>query len=270
MDIHSTVQLHTGRKMPILGLGTWKLTDSTADVIVRALELGYPMIDTSGDYGTQPGIGEGLQRSGRPRESYYLVTKVEETDDAYEATKKDLADLQLDYADLMLIHRPPDSGAGEDLWRGLIKARDEGLTKDIGVSNYSEEQIQALIDATGETPVVNQIEWSPFGWSKAMLEFCGAENIVIQAYSPMTRSERLSHEALVGLADKYKKSPAQLLIRWSLRKGVVPLPKANQAEHLQENIAVFDFELSAEDMGTLDALNEEYSALGPKPVYLQQ
>jgi 2,5-diketo-D-gluconate reductase A len=250
-----------------MGLGTWQLTHNTGETVAKALELGYPMIDTSGDYGTQPGIAEGIKKSGEPRRSFYLVTKVEETDDAYEKTKKDLAELKLDYADMMLIHRPPKNGVGEDLWRGLIRARDEKLTKDIGVSNYSEEKIQTLIDATGEVPAVNQIEWSPFGWSKAMLEFCHSKGIIIMAYSPLTRGKRLNNETLDGIAFLYKKFPAQILIRWNLQKGVVPIVKANKLEHLQENLQVFDFELSDEDMETLDNLNEEYSSLGPKPEY---
>lgn len=270
MNIHSTIPLHTGRNMPILGLGTWKLTDDTAATVAKALELGYPMIDTSGDYGTQPGIAEGIKQSSRTRDSFYLVTKVEETDEAYEATQHNLEELHTDYADLMLIHRPPASGAGEQLWRGLMRARDEGLAKDIGVSNYSIQQMQALADVTGEMPAVNQIEWSPFGWSREMLDFCRDKGIVIQAYSPLTRTERLQYEELDAIADKYGKSPAQILIRWSLQKGVVPLPKANRLEHLQENLAVFDFELTNEDMDTLDGLNEHYSSLSSKPIYEQQ
>src|SRR5436853_400933 len=139
LDIDSNVTLHTSSKMPILGLGTWQLTNNTPVAINHALELGYRMIDTSGDYGTQPGIATGLTQSGKTRDDYYIVTKVEETDNAYEATKKNLAELQLDYVDLMLIHRPPKMGAGEELWSGLIRAKKEGLTRDIGVSNYSED-----------------------------------------------------------------------------------------------------------------------------------
>lgn len=161
----------SGNEIPIIGLGTWQLTNDTPGTIAYALELGYPMIDTSGDYGTQPGIAEGIKKSGAARDDFYLVTKVEETDNAYEATQHNLQELELDYADLMLIHRPPADGVGEELWRGLMQAKEEGLTRDIGVSNYSIEQIQALIDRTGEVPVVNQIEWSPFGYSQAMYDF---------------------------------------------------------------------------------------------------
>lgn len=261
----SSIQLHTGNYMPVLGLGTWQLTDDTTGTVGYALELGYRMIDTSSDYGSQPGIGEAVKRSGMNRESLYIVTKVEETDDAYEATKEYLGEMGLDYADLMLIHRPPAEGPGEELWNGLIKAKQEGLTKDIGVSNYSEGLMQELIDATGEIPAVNQIEWSPFGHSTDMIKFCDGKDIVIQAYSPLTRGERLDDKTLGQLASKYSKTPAQILLRWNLQIGTIPLPKANSRDHLEENIDIFDFELSDDDMLLLADFNERYSSLGELP-----
>jgi 2,5-diketo-D-gluconate reductase A len=265
MDARSTLPLRSGNRIPVFGLGTWQLTDHTADTIARALELGYPMIDTSSDYGTQPGIGAAIRRVGAPRDSFYLVAKVEETDDAYQATRDNLAELGLDYADLMLIHRPPEDGVGAGLWEGLREARDDGLTKDIGVSNYSMEQIRALVAATGETPAVNQVEWSPFGYSTEMLQACRKEDIVIQAYSPLTRATRLDSRTLGSVAERYGKTPAQILIRWNLQRGTVPIPKANRTDHLEENIRVFDFELDEEDLTALEGLNEEYSSLGTLP-----
>lgn len=265
MDFGSRISLITGRKMPVIGLGTWQLTDDTAGTVEEALRLGYRMIDTSGDYGTQPGIGEALRRSGVDREEIYLVTKVEEDENAYEATRRNLRDLNQEYANLMLIHRPPETGAGLDLWKGLIRARDEGHARDIGVSNYTIEQMDELADATGETPVVNQIEWSPFGWSEDMLEYCDERGIIIQAYSPLTRTERLDDDRLLNIASRYDKTPAQIAIRWNLQLGVVPLPKANSKEHLVENIDVFDFEISDDDMASLGDLNEHYSSLSELP-----
>lgn len=262
LNPQSSVRLHTGRAMPVLGLGTWQLTDDTAGTVAEALKLGYPMIDTSGDYGTQPGIGEGIRKAGVDRGAFYLVTKIEEDDDVPRAVSKNLGELGVDHADLILIHRPPDDGAGESLWRGLIRARDEGRAVDIGVSNYTSEQIDALIEETGETPVVNQIEWSPFGFSEEMLAYARDKGIVLQAYSPLTRETRLDDPRLADIAARHGKSPAQVLIRWDMQRGVVPLPKANQRRHLKEDIDVFDFELSAKDMAELDALNEHYSALG--------
>jgi 2,5-diketo-D-gluconate reductase A len=268
MDAHSTLPLHTGNRIPVLGLGTWQLTDDTAGAVALALELGYPMIDTSRDYGTQPGIGEAIRRIGARRDSFYLVAKVEETDDAYEATRYNLSELGLDYADLMLIHRPPDRGVGTELWQGLVRAKREGLVRDIGVSNYSLEQMRELTEATQEKPVVDQVEWSPFGYSDAMLEGCRREGILIQAYSPLTRTQRLDDEVLNGIAKAYGKTPAQVLIRWNLQRGTVPLPKANQASHLRENLAVFDFEIEADHMSSLNELNEHFSSLGTLP-YVQ-
>ncbi len=262
MNLKSVITLHTGREMPILGLGTWQLNNDTASTIQRALKLGYAMIDTSGDYGTQPGIGEGVRKSGLDRSDFYLVTKVEEDDIAYEATKDNLTELHLKYADLMLLHRPPRYGVGDGLWRSLIKAREDGLAKDIGVSNYSIEQIQTLIDKTGEIPVVNQIEWSPFGHSKEMLGYCQENGIIIQAYSPLTRGERLEDPTLQSIAQVHGKTAGQVLIRWNLQQDIVPIVKANQTEHLKENIDVFNFELDDNEMRKLDHLNEEYSSLG--------
>jgi len=265
MDPQSTVTLHTGSRMPVLGLGTWELTNDTAGTVEAALRLGYRMIDTSGDYGTQVGIGEAIKHSGLERERLYLVTKVEETDNAYEATRRNLDELQLTYADLMLIHRPPNTGAGGELWHELMRAKKEGLARDIGVSNYSLKLIEALIDATGETPTVHQIEWSPFGNSEDMLKYCQQHKIIIQAYSPLTRTKRLDDEGLRAIASKYNKTPAQVLIRWNLQRGTVPLPKANQREHLKENINVFDFEISTDDMSSINSANERYSSLGSLP-----
>lgn len=268
MDMNSKITLHTGRKMPIMGLGTWELIKDTADTIAKALLLGYPMIDTSGDYGTQPGIGDGIRKSRMSRDDFYLVTKVEENEDAYGSLKKNLDELGLDYADLVLIHRPPRRGSGVELWKDLIRAKEEGLAKDIGVSNYQESQIDELIRQTDEMPAVNQIEWTPFGHSLEMLEYCRDNGIILQAYSPLTRAERLDDPELLDLSEKYNKSPAQILTRWNLQLGTVPIVKANRIEHLKEDINVFDFELDEDDMATLNSMNEEYSALGSSLKYV--
>lgn len=255
------VRLLSGHEMPVIGLGTWQLRHHTAETVLQALEAGYRMIDTSGDYHTQRGIGDAIRAYGAPRESLFVVTKIEDTDDAYEATKRNLAELKLDYADLVLIHRPPERGVGEVLWQELRRAKRDRLTRDIGVSNYSIEQIEELVYRTGELPVVNQIEWTPFGHSPRMLDFCHDNGIVIQAWGPLTRGNRFNDDKLASMAARYGRTPAQLLIRWNLQLGVVPLPKSNLVQHLRDNLRVFDFEISPQDMARLRALNEHYSAL---------
>lgn len=265
MNKDSTVSLHTGNKMPVMGLGSWKLMDETADTVAYAIEKGYRLIDTSSDYGSQPGVGDGIIKSGVNRDELFITTKVEEMDDAYERTLSNLEELKLDYINLILIHRPPPTGAGEKLWEGLIRAKNEELVRDIGVSNYSAELIDRLIEVSEETPTVNQIEWSPFGYSDDHKAYCDEKNILIQAYSPLTRITRLDEPALQQIANKYQKSPAQILIRWNLQFGTIPIPKANNKDHIEENIDVFDFEISDEDMNTLFDFNEEYSSLGSLP-----
>lgn len=265
MDQNSTKQLLSGNEMPVMGLGTWLLTKDTAGTVEHAIELGYRLIDTSSDYGTQPGIGQAIKNSSVDRDELYITTKVEETDDSYKRVKSNLKELQLDYVELMLIHRPPVTGAGEMLWEGLKKAKQEGLVKDIGVSNYPIPLIEQLIESSNEVPVVNQIEWSPFGHSKEVLDYSNEKGIVIQAYSPLTRTKRLDDTNLNKIARKYNRSAAQILIRWSMQYGTVPIPKANQKDHLEEDFKVFDFEINHKDMVKLNSLNEYYSALAGLP-----
>jgi 2,5-diketo-D-gluconate reductase A len=258
----STVRLLSGRRMPALGFGTWQLKHHTAETVRQALEAGYRLIDTSADYHTQRGIGEALRDFGIARDEVFVVTKIEESDDAYEATRRNLAELKLDYADLVLVHRPPERGVGEARWQELRRAKRDRLTRDIGVSNYSIEQIEELVYRTGELPVVNQIEWTPFGHSPRMLDFCHDNGIVIMSWSPLTRGTRLNDDKLCSMAARYGRTPAQMLIRWNLQMGVVPVPKANHVEHLRDNLHVFDFEIGQSDMIKLRTLNEHYSALG--------
>jgi 2,5-diketo-D-gluconate reductase A len=262
-----TTPLRSGRRMPAIGLGTWELTEGTAEAVRDALRVGYRMIDTSGDYGTQRGIGKALRAGGTDRDSVFIVTKIEEDEDAYAAVQRNLAELGIDYADLVLIHRPPPRGVGMRLWQGLVRAANDGLCREIGVSNYDVGQIEELAEKTGVVPAVNQVEWTPFGHSKELLSFCRANRIVLQAYSPLTRAERLDDEKLGRIARRHRKSPAQVLIRWNLELGTVPLPKAGRREHRRENLDVFDFDLDEGELRELNALNDRWSALGEELAY---
>jgi 2,5-diketo-D-gluconate reductase A len=258
-----TIKLKSGNTMPPIGLGTWQLHGKDAEqAVLMGLDLGYRQVDTSNDYGNLSEVKDALQKTAVPRSELFITTKVEETDETYTSAKQYVRQLGLDYADLIIIHRPPYSGAGEQLWEGLRQARDEGLATDIGVSSYSIEQMQALYDASGEWPAVNQIEWTPFGHSLEMLKFCRKQGIVIQAYSPLAHSGKMHNVLLNELADTYGKTSSQIVLRWDTQHGVVPLPKSSSREHLAENFNVFDFELSPQDMKRIDGLNEHYSALG--------
>lgn len=265
MNRDSTIKLRSGNRVPVMGLGTWQLTIDTANSVLHALEIGYRLIDTAWDYYTQPAIGEAINASGLPRSELFIETKVEETDDPLEASREYIGEMDLEYADLILLHRPPPEGPGTDLWEGLIEVRAQGLARDIGVSNYSIGQMERLISETGEVPAVQQVEWSPFGHSRLMKEYCDRNSIVMQAYSPLTRTKRLDDQTLAEVAARYEKTPAQVLIRWNLQRGTIPIPKANQRSHRVENLDVFDFEISQPDMEVLDGLNERYSSLGTLP-----
>lgn len=259
--------LASGNRMPLMGLGTLGLTVRTVDTVCNALELGFRMIDTAPDYHTQRGIGDAIRACGFEREAVFVVTKIEPDADSHAAMRKSLAQLRLDYVDLALIREPSEHGVGERAWQGLRRAKRDGLVRDIGVSSHSIEAIEELVYRSGEMPAVNQVEWSPFGHSPRMLDFCRENDIVIQAGSPLTHGKRLGDDKMGPMAARYGKTPAQLLLRWNLQLGVVPLPKANHVRHQRENLNVFDFEILPQDMTRLNALNEHYSALG-KLAYL--
>lgn len=261
-----TVTLDTGTEMPVLGLGTWQLTgDDALEGARHALEIGYRLIDTADDYRNQRELGEGMRSSPVERDAVFVVSKVEEHEDAYEGTRERVRDLGIDRLDLCLIHRPPPTGAGEELWEGLIRAKRDGIAREIGVSNYTAEQVDRLIGATDVMPVVNQIEWSPFGHSVELLEHHRDRGVVIQAYSPLTRTRRLDDETLAEIAAAHGKTPAQVLLRWDLQIGTPTVPKAADPGHRAENVDIFDFELDGGEMRRLGALNERYSALASLP-----
>jgi diketogulonate reductase-like aldo/keto reductase len=250
--------LPSGNRMPLMGLGTWQLTFHTVDTICNAFELGFRMLDTATEYHTQRGIGDAIRACGFDRQAIFVITRIAPDDDACAALRKSLAQMRLEQVDLALVGAP-ESGVAEKAWQGLRRARREGLTRDIGVASFSIEGIEDLVYRTGEMPAVNQIEWTPFGHSPRMLDFCRENEIIIQAWGPLTRGQRLGDDKVGPMAARYGKTPAQLLLRWNLQLGVVPLPKANHVQHQRENLHVFDFEILPQDMARLNALNEHYS-----------
>jgi len=256
----SSLVLASGNRMPLLGLGTRDLHVHTVDTVCSALELGFRMLDTAPEYHTQRGIGDAIRACGFERHEIFVITKVEPHEDAYAAIHRNLAQMKLQYVDLALVRGVAGQDIGDMAWHGLRRAKRDGLTRDIGVSSFPIDHVEELVYRTGEMPAVNQLEWSPFGHSPRMLDFCRDNGIIIQAWSPLTRTHRLNDDKVGHMAARYGKTPAQLLIRWNLQLGVVPLPKANHVQHLSENLNVFDFEITPPDMAKLNALNVHYSA----------
>lgn len=253
-----SVRLNNGIEMPILGIGTWQMNDSgEAEGAVRAaLELGYRHIDTATLYGNERSVGTAMKASGIPREDIFVTTKLFPTDffDPEKAFEKSLARLDLEYVDLYLIHIPIPL-MPKSIWRSLEKISTQKRARAIGISNYSVNEIEKLLSYATIAPAVNQVKFSPFDFKKDVLEFCTEKNIVLEAYSPLTRGRHLDDPTIGIIAKKYGKTPAQIMIRWCIEHDVVVIPKSSNPARLKENMDVFDLKLSAEDMKTLDSLS---------------
>ena len=257
----SRLPLNDGSKIPLLGLGVWQAAPGkeTRKAVAYALECGYRLIDTAQMYGNERDVGIAVRESGLPREDVFVTTKLWNSDHGYDAALRAFEasrrDLGLDYVDLYLIHWPVPRLRHES-WKALLKLKQDGLARSIGVSNYTIPHLQELLPATSIPPSVNQVEFHPFLYQRELLEFCKAHRIQLEAYSPLTRGRRLKHPVIVEIAANYQRTPAQVLIRWSLQHGLVVIPKSARPERIRENAAVFDFELKSADMARLDSLDE--------------
>lgn len=257
-----SVALNDDRTMPTLGIGVAELSDAeTERAVSTALELGCRLIDTAKVYGNEAAVGRAIAASGVPRDELFVTTKLANADQgltaAIEACKASLERLGLDYVDLYLIHWPaPAQGMYVDSFGGLIQTRELGLTRSIGVCNFTADHLDDVIDLAFETPAVNQIELHPL-LNQAELRAVHAErNIVTQAYSPLGVGRLLDHPAVTAIAAEYGKTPAQVLIRWSLQLGNAVIPRSAQPERIAANLDVFGFELADEHMAALDGLND--------------
>ena len=261
IGIETKVILNNGIGMPVFGLGTYLSGSSqeTQDIVAYALEIGYRHIDTARFYGNERDIGKAIKKSGIPRKDIFITTKLWNSDHGYnralEAFEESLEDLGLEYVDLYLIHWPVQTLRMES-WRALEKLQVEGKCRAIGVSNYMIDHLTDLLAISPVMPAVNQVEFSPFLYQKDLLEFCRSNNIQLESYSPLTKGHMLDDARLSEVARKYSKSTAQILIRWTLQKDVIVIPKSSRKEKIRENADVFDFEISSEDMDRLDALHE--------------
>jgi 2,5-diketo-D-gluconate reductase A len=255
-----TVTLSNGTTMPRLGLGTSPMNDADAErAVVQALEAGYRLIDTAENYRNEVGVGRALQ--GISRDEVFVTSKfnkrwhsVDGARTAFEATAERLG---LEYLDLLLIHWPnPDQDQYVDAWRGLIALREAGLVRAIGTSNFKPTHLQRLIDETGTAPDVNQIQLSPLWTKQENRDFHAEHGIVTEAWSPLGNGRGLLEEqAVTEIARAHDKTPAQVVLRWEIQLDAVPIPKSSDPTRLAQNLAVFDFELTADEMTTLSALN---------------
>jgi len=247
--------------MPVLGLGVYQIPSgrATEEAVKSALKVGYRHIDTASLYGNEESVGRAVRNSGVPRESVFVTTKLWNSDHGYEAAiracESSLRRLGLGYIDLYLIHWPVPERRSES-WRALTELQRRGLCRAIGVSNYTVRHLEELLDGSDVAPDVNQVEFNPFLYQKELLRFCDGHDIQLEAYSPLTRGYRFRHPTVVEVARHYSKSPAQVMIRWSLQHGLVVIPKSSRPERILENSEVFDFEINSDDMVKLDSLGE--------------
>lgn len=262
---------HDGRPAPQLGFGVWQIADESVDTVVaNALELGYRSIDTAAIYDNETGVGRGIARAGVPRDQLFVATKVWNTDHGHEATRAafntSLEKLGLDYVDLYLIHWPaPQANQYIQTWEAMIQLRDEGRAKSIGVCNFNIEHLQALLDQTGVLPVVNQIELHPRFQQAELRDFHAGQDVITQAWSPLGQGRLWDEPLLKSLAQKHRKSVAQIILRWHIQLGNMVIPKTESRTRLQENMAVFDFKLDDDDMAAIATLDRDDGRIGPDP-----
>ncbi len=258
----ATVTLNNGVQIPQIGLGVWKCEgDQAYDAVTWALECGYRHIDSAAVYGNEAEVGKAIRASGIPRQEIFVTTKLWTDDHSSDRVKPaferscDL--LGLDYVDLYLSHFPV-AGKRLDAWRALEEIAHDKRCRAVGISNYTINHVQEMLAQTSVVPTINQVELHPFLYQRNLIQYCHSKNIRIQAYSPLTHGQRLHHPAVVKIAEKYQRSNAQILIRWSLQHDLIVLPKSKNRERIRENLQVFDFTIDAEDMAALDGLHEDF------------
>lgn len=260
-SLQDTTTLHNGVKMPWFGLGVFKVQEGSEVIesVKAAIKNGYISIDTAAIYQNEEGVGQAIREAGVPREELFITSKVWNSDQGYESTLKayetSLKKLGLEYLDLYLIHWPGKTKYKET-WRALEKLYKDGSVRAIGVSNFQIHHLKDLINDAEIKPMVNQVEFHPHLNQKELLAFCQQESIQLEAWSPLKRGELLNDPIICEIAEKYQKSPAQVILRWDLQKKVVTIPKSTKEHRIIENANVFDFELSDEDIQKMDGLNK--------------
>lgn len=254
------LQLNSGTAIPQLGLGTSKSGEPDR-AVASGLEVGYRHIDTAQMYQNETAVGEGIRASGVPRDEIFLTTKLHNPhhapEDVHRTFEESLQRLGVDYVDLFLIHWPMpfDKTDYVDTWRTMIELRDSGKARAIGVSNFVQDHLDRIIEATGVTPAVNQIEIHPTFANNELRQYCRERGIVVTAWSPLGKGDELDLPAVREIAERHDRTPAQVILRWHLQRGDVVIPKSDNPERQRSNFDVFSFELSPNDMDALDALD---------------
>lgn len=259
--MHPSLTMNDGRKIPQLGLGVWQITEAGSCYLsVRtALEIGYRHIDTASAYKNEAEVGKAIRDSGIPRSEIFVTTKLWNSHQGYElalkACERSVAELGIGPVDLYLIHFPVQNLRLES-WRALIELKRRGLTKSIGVSNFMIPHLSELLENFAEKPVINQVEFHPYLYQKDLLDYCQANHILLEAYSPLAHGQKVNDPKLSVIAKSYGKTNAQVLIRWGIEHGLVLIPKSSKGERIKENFAVFDFQLTAEHRAQMDTWHE--------------
>jgi diketogulonate reductase-like aldo/keto reductase len=249
--------LADGNQMPMLGLGVWQVPDGPECVkaVRLALDLGYRHLDTAQAYGNEESVGRALRDSGVPRDEVFVTTKFYPgSKDPVAEAEGSLRRLGVDHVDLYLIHWP--QGGPTWAWPGMERARELGLARSIGVSNFSAGELDEVMAAGAIPPAVNQVQFSALEYRRGLLDACQRRGIVLEAYSPLGTGQHLANKTVHEVAQRLGRTPAQVLLRWCLQRDVPVIPKSTHRERIQENAQIFDFALSGEDMARLDALDQ--------------
>ena len=252
-------QLADGNEMPLLGLGVWQVPNGpeTERSVSWALELGYRHIDTAQAYGNEESVGKALRESGVPREEVFLTTKFyprAKSGDPCAEAEKSVRRLGVDQVDLYIIHWP--EGGPTWAWPGMERAQANGFARSIGVSNFSRADLDAVFGEAGRPPVVNQVQYSPFAYRRALHEACEERGVALESYSTLGTGKHLDDPRVGAVAERHDRTPAQVLLRWCVQRGIIVIPKSTKRERLEENMGLFDFKLTDDDMAELDALDE--------------
>lgn len=268
-NISDSTLLNNGLEMPWLGFGVFLTKDGheVEEAVKTALEVGYRSIDTAAIYKNETGVGKAIRESGVPREDIFLTTKVWNEDMRQKrvqaAFEESLKLLDTDYVDLYLVHWPVP-GFYQETWQAMEKIYQSGRARAIGVSNFMVHHLKDILASSQVVPAVNQVEFHPRLLQPELLKFCQEHKIQQEAWSPLMRGRIVTEETVKDLAQKYQKTPAQIALRWNLEHEVVTIPKSVTPSRIAENAQIFDFELSAEDMETLDAMDQG-ERIGPDP-----